>query len=62
MSNYSRAAYHPRERVVRAANWLDDHFGRHQYGVQFPGDGHVYRPEEVEIPLGTVFIPKPKQE
>ena len=37
MSNYTRAAYHPKEKVVRAANWLDDHFGKHEYGVSFPG-------------------------
>jgi len=58
MSNFGRAAYHPKEKVVRAANWIDDHFGHHEYGVSFPGDQHVYRPSEVEIPLDVVFIPE----
>lgn len=60
MSNYSKAAYHPEEKVVRAAIWLDDHFGRHQYGVRFDPGGKVYRPREVEIPLSVVFEEKAK--
>ena len=58
MSNFTRAAYHPKERVVRAALWLDDHFGHYEYGVSFPGDEHVYKPAECEIPLDVVFEPK----
>lgn len=57
MSNHTRAAYHPKENVVRAAAWLDDYFGPHQYGVRFAGDAHVYTPEEVDIPLDVVFVP-----
>ena len=57
MSNFARAAYHPKEKVVRAAIWIDDHFGRHEYGVSFDGDQHVYRPEETSIPLDVVFVP-----
>ena len=60
MSNFTRAAYHPKERVVRAAAYLDDHFGHHEYGVQFPGDAHVYKPDETAIPLDVVFVPKAK--
>ena len=60
MSNFTSAAYNPKERVVRAANYLDDHFGQHNYGVSFPGDPHVYKPEETDIPLDVVFIPKPE--
>lgn len=58
MSNFSRTAYHPVEKVVRAAIWLDDYFGRHQYGVQFDVGGKVYRPADVEIPLDMVFEEK----
>lgn len=62
MSNYTRSAYHPKEKVIRAANWLDDYFGRHIYGVSFPGDDHVYRTHEVEIPVDIVFVPKKSKE
>ena len=58
MSNFTRAAYHPKEKVVRAALYLDDHFGPHKYGVSFSGDPHVYRPSETEVPLNVVFVPK----
>ncbi len=58
MSNYTRVAWHPKERVARAASWLDDFFGRHEYGVSFEGDETVYRPSEVEIPLELVLVPR----
>lgn len=61
MSNFTRSAYHPKEKVIRAANWLDDHFGKHHYGVSFPGDPHVYRPDETQIPLDVVFVPREPQ-
>lgn len=57
MSNYTRVAWHPTERVARAAMWLDDHFGKHQYGVRFSGDPKVYRPNEVEIPEELILVP-----
>lgn len=62
MSNFTQPAYHPREKTVRAANFLDDYFGRHEYGVQFPGDQHVYKHHETRIPLDVVFVPKPTKE
>lgn len=55
MGNFTRVAWHPIERVARAAHYVDDHFGQHQYGVMFTGDDHVYRTEEVEIPLDPVL-------
>ena len=55
MSNFYRAAYHPKEKLVRTAYFRDDYFGRHRYGVSFTGDDHVYKPHEVEIPVNTVF-------
>lgn len=30
----------------------------HMYGVQFPGDPHVYKDRETVIPLDVVFVPK----
>lgn len=58
MSNYTRVAWNPKERVARAAHWVDNYFGRYEYGVMFDGDGYVYRPQEVEIPLDLVLVPK----
>jgi hypothetical protein len=58
MSNYSRSAWNPKERVVRAAMWMDDYFGKHQYGVAFEGDPAVYTPADVEIPLDLVLVPE----
>lgn len=55
MSNFTSAAYHPIEKTVRAALWLDDHFGKHEYGVKLSGDDHVYTPHEVAIPLDAMF-------
>lgn len=62
MSNFTRPSYHPKEKVVRAATWLDDYFGPHQYGVRFPGDDHVYMPEETDIPSDVVFVPQEKKD
>lgn len=60
MSNFTRAAWHPVEKVARAANWLDNHFGHYCYGVWFPGDDpeRVFHPHEVEIPLELVLVPR----
>lgn len=58
MSNYARVAWNPKEHVARAALWIDNHFGPHRYGVRFEGDDHVYRPEEVEIPVELVLVPR----
>ncbi len=58
MSNFTRTAWNPRDKVARAAHWLDNHFGSHAYGVSFDGDPHVYRPDEVEIPLDLVLVPR----
>jgi hypothetical protein len=60
MSSYTRVAWHPVERVARAAAYIDDYFGQYSYGVIFEGDPHVYRPAEVEIPLDLVLAPEMK--
>lgn len=57
MSNFSRSAYHPPTGTVKSANYMDDYFGRHQYGVSFPGDPQVYHPAAVEIPQDHVYGP-----
>ncbi len=58
MSDLFKSAWNPREKVVRAAIWMDDYFGRHQYGVAFDGDSRIYKPEDVEIPIDLVLVPK----
>ena len=60
MSNYVRSAYHPKEHVIRAAQWIDNAFGPYRYGIRFNGDDKLYTPHEVEIPLDLVFVPKDK--
>lgn len=47
MSNFTRMTKHPETGEMRMADWLDDHFGRHRYGVRFP-DGKIF--DEAEIP------------
>ena len=58
MSNYIRSAWNPKERVARAASYMDNYFGPYVYGVKFDGDDKVYRPNEVEIPVDLVLVPK----
>ena len=43
MSNYHALARHPITGEIRVADWLDDSFGHHIYGVRFPGDKAIYR-------------------
>lgn len=46
--------------ILSALKWprgCQNYFSWHQYGVAFSGDTHVYRPEEVEIPLDLVLVP-----
>jgi hypothetical protein len=59
VSNFTGPAYHPKEKTVRAASFMDDYFGKHEYGVRFSGDHHVYKEHETRIPLDVVFVPKP---
>lgn len=44
MSNYTRQTKNPNTGKWEDAEWLDDYYGSHQYGVRFP-DGTVY-PED----------------
>lgn len=46
MSNYQQPTKHPETGRIEVADWLDDFFGRHRYGVRFP-DGKVFRASEV---------------
>ncbi len=62
MSNFSRVAWHPKERRARLANWMDNYFDHYVYGVQFPGDSHVYKINEVEFPTDLILVPETKEE
>jgi hypothetical protein len=42
MSSFYRRTKNPATGAFEDAMWLDNYFGRHRYGVQFP-DGRVYR-------------------
>ncbi|WP_417459114.1 hypothetical protein [Kordiimonas sp.] len=46
MSNYFGKAVNPATGEYENAEFLDDHFGRHRYGVRF-ADGKVWRWWEV---------------
>jgi hypothetical protein len=50
MSNYSSPTRHPVTGAIEMADWLDDHDGKHRYGVRFPSDGKIYGGHEcVEV-------------
>src|SRR5882762_3766019 len=49
MSNFTQKTKHPVTGKIEEADWLDDYFGRHQYGVRFPSDGKVYEDKDLEV-------------
>lgn len=63
MSSYFRLTRHPETGRMEQALWIDDHFGRHRYGVRFQ-DGKVYPADaisEVEEPHGVGAETDPEQ-
>ena len=48
MSSYNAWTKHPETGEVMNASWIDDALGRHRYGVLFPGENFVRRPEDCE--------------
>ncbi len=48
MSSYQRKTQHPETLHFERAEWLDDYFGNHNYGVRFPSDGKVFRADEFD--------------
>jgi hypothetical protein len=57
MSNFIKSSVNPETSIVEDAEFLDDYFGRHEYGVRFPSTGKVFREEEVEVPTDTEKSP-----
>jgi len=53
MSNFRQLTIHPRTGNVETADWLDDHYGRHLYGVKF-ADGLIVPETDIE-PLWPPF-------
>lgn len=60
MSNYTQPTKHPETGEILAAEWIDDYFGRHKYGVRFP-DGKIFDARQIESPKRTADVNKPKQ-
>lgn len=50
MSTYSRMTKNPITGVFEKAQWMDDHFGHHHYGVKFP-DGSIIDPAVMELEI-----------
>jgi hypothetical protein len=55
MSNYSAPTRHPFTNEIKMADWLDDSFGRHVYGVRFHGEELIYHNKDcVEMGLNEM--------
>lgn len=46
MSNFSKMTVHPETKKLEMADWMDDYFGRHHYGVKF-ADGKIFDAEVI---------------
>lgn len=55
MSNYTAPAIHPETGVIQDAEWIDDYYGPHRYGVRF-SDGKVFDSWLVKRPSRPVQI------
>lgn len=47
MSDYKRITRHPTTGKYQIAQWKDDYFGKHRYGVQFGNEIIVYPADQV---------------
>jgi hypothetical protein len=59
MSNCTRSTRNPRTRQFELANWWDDHYGAHVYGVHFASTGMTYRESEHRWEFLDAFEPQP---
>jgi len=50
MSNYFTRAIRPYGTEFEDVIMIDDYFGKHRYGVEFP-DGQIYKKEECEFEI-----------
>lgn len=50
MSNFTRKTYNPKTGVYEDADWIDNYFGPHEYGVKYQsGFSTVYKGIVIEI-------------
>jgi len=49
MSTFIAKTKHPETGKWEWAEWIDNHFGRHQYGVLFLNDENVYDPRDTTL-------------
>lgn len=45
MSSFKRITKHPLTGDFEQSDWLDDYYGKHEYGVRFP-DGDTFKESE----------------
>lgn len=60
MSSYNRTTQHPLNKdLVENAEWLDDFFGNHNYGVFFKSTGEVFRADNLlwQLDINNVYCP-----
>jgi hypothetical protein len=48
MSNFIRRTKHPESGLFEDAEWLDNYFGGHRYGVRFPNGSKVWQADDRE--------------
>lgn len=55
MSSYNQQTKNPKTGEWENADWIDNYYGSHRYGVIFPSDrngdftANVYNPDEIEL-------------
>lgn len=54
MSNFQQLTRHPETKTMELADWIDDYYGKHQYGVRFP-DGKTF-PSHICLTVSQVEI------
>jgi len=59
MSNYYQNTKHPVTGKYEVAEWLDNYYGQHRYGVRVK-DGKVYNPEEYNM-FAQISYKKPRK-
>lgn len=48
MSSFAKLTKHPKTGEWEEANWIDNYFGGHHYGVMF-SDGYVADPDKEKL-------------
>ena len=60
MSNYIKHTTNPRTGEAEKAEWLDDYFGKHVYGIRF-ADGGIYCENQIMVAEEESERRRPKQ-